>query len=142
MKVADASREEVRPETVRAAGPLEGVRVLELGTLIAGPFTGRLLGDLGAEVIKAEAPSRGDPMRDWGAETYRGRSLWWSVQSRTQNLVTLDLSTDDLVYLLEGMGCETGIDMDALISCSLWLEDQLGRDLPGRLRKGGDFALV
>jgi hypothetical protein len=141
MKVADASREEVRPETVRAAGPLEG-GVLELDTLIAGPFTGRLLGDLGAEVINVEAPSRGDPMRDWGAETYRGKSLWWSVQSRNEKLVTLDLRTDDLVYLLEGMGCETGIDMDALISCSLWLEDQLGRDLPGRLRKGGDFALV
>src|SRR3954452_15584518 len=75
-------------------GPLEGVRVLELGTLIAGPFTGRLLGDFGAEVIKVEAPSGGDPMREWGAETYHGRSLWWPVQSRNKKLVTLDLRTE------------------------------------------------
>jgi len=75
-------------------GPLEGVRVLELGTLIAGPFTGRLLGDFGAEVIKVEAPAGGDPMREWGAETYRGRSLWWPVQSRNKKLVTLDLRTE------------------------------------------------
>jgi formyl-CoA transferase len=75
-------------------GPLDGVRVLELGTLIAGPFTGRLLGDFGAEVIKVEAPSGGDPMREWGAETYRGRSLWWPVQSRNKKLVTLDLRTE------------------------------------------------
>src|SRR5512144_2330874 len=68
-------------------GPLDGVRVLELGTLTAGPFTGRLLGDFGAEVIKVEAPSGGDPMREWGAETYRGRSLWWPVQSRNKKLV-------------------------------------------------------
>jgi crotonobetainyl-CoA:carnitine CoA-transferase CaiB-like acyl-CoA transferase len=74
-----------------STGPLEGLRVLELGTLIAGPFTGRLLGDFGAEVIKVEAPGRGDPMRRWGAESYRGRSLWWPVQSRNKKLVTLDL---------------------------------------------------
>jgi formyl-CoA transferase len=66
-------------------GPLEGVRVLELGTLIAGPFTGRLLGDFGAEVIKVEAPSGGDPMREWGAETYRGRSLWWPCSRATRS---------------------------------------------------------
>jgi hypothetical protein len=76
-----------------AAGPLEGLRVLELGTLIAGPFTGRLLGDFGAEVIKVEAPGGGDPMRRWGGESYRGRSLWWPVQSRNKKLVTLDLRT-------------------------------------------------
>jgi formyl-CoA transferase len=75
------------------SGPLEGLRVLELGTLIAGPFTGRLLGDFGAEVVKVEAPGRGDPMRRWGGESYRGRSLWWPVQSRNKKLVTLDLRT-------------------------------------------------
>ncbi|HUO40523.1 MAG TPA: CoA transferase, partial [Mycobacterium sp.] len=48
------------------AGPLDGVRVLELGTLIAGPYAGRLLGDLGAEVIKIEPPGAPDPLRTWG----------------------------------------------------------------------------
>jgi crotonobetainyl-CoA:carnitine CoA-transferase CaiB-like acyl-CoA transferase len=68
--------------------------VLELGTLIAGPFTGRLLGDFGADVVKVEAPSRGDPLRQWGAEGYDGQSLWWAVQSRNKQLITLDLRTE------------------------------------------------
>lgn len=72
-------------------GPLDGVRVLELGSLIAGPFAGRLLCDYGAEVIKAEAPGRSDPLREWGGASYRGRSLWWPLQSRCKKLVTLDL---------------------------------------------------
>lgn len=75
-------------------GPLHGIRVLELGTLIAGPFTGRLLGDFGAEVIKVEAPCRGDPMRQWGAEGYEDQSLWWAVQSRNKKLITLDLRAE------------------------------------------------
>lgn len=73
------------------SGPLEGLRVLELGVLIAGPFAGRMLADFGAEVIKVEEPSLGDPMREWGQHRYQGRSLWWPVQSRNKKLVTLDL---------------------------------------------------
>jgi crotonobetainyl-CoA:carnitine CoA-transferase CaiB-like acyl-CoA transferase len=65
--------------------------VLELGTLLAGPFVGRLLGDFGAEVIKAEAPGQGDPLREWGPDRYKGRSLWWPVQSRNKKLITLNL---------------------------------------------------
>jgi len=72
-------------------GPLEGVRALELGILIAGPFAGRLLADFGAEVIKVEQPGQGDPMREWGQHRYRGRPLWWPVQSRNKMLITLDL---------------------------------------------------
>ncbi len=72
-------------------GPLEGMRVLELGVLIAGPFAGRLLADFGAEVIKVEEPVRGDPMREWGQVRYEGRPLWWPVLSRNKKLVTLDL---------------------------------------------------
>jgi formyl-CoA transferase len=75
-------------------GPLAGVRVIELGQLLAGPFTGRLLGDMGAEVIKVEAPGQPDPIRDWGKARYRGRSLWWPVQSRNKKCVTLDLRTE------------------------------------------------
>ncbi|MGH3066595.1 MAG: CaiB/BaiF CoA transferase family protein [Gaiellaceae bacterium] len=73
------------------AGPLAGLRVLELGMLLAGPFTGRLLGDMGAEIIKIEPPGKPDPLREWGHERYEGRSLWWSVQSRNKKCVTLDL---------------------------------------------------
>jgi formyl-CoA transferase len=74
-----------------APGPLAGVRLLELGQLLAGPFTGRLLGDLGAEIIKVEAPGQPDAIRDWGKAKYQGRSLWWPVQSRNKKCVTLNL---------------------------------------------------
>jgi formyl-CoA transferase len=74
-----------------AGGPLSGVRVIELGQLLAGPFTGRLLGDLGAEIIKVEPPGQPDPMRDWGHARYEDHSLWWPVLSRNKKCVTLDL---------------------------------------------------
>jgi formyl-CoA transferase len=72
-------------------GPLAGVRVVELGMLLAGPFTGRLLGDMGADVIKVEPPGQPDPLREWGKARYEGRSLWWPVQSRNKKCVTLNL---------------------------------------------------
>ena len=81
-------------------GPLEGIRILELGTLLAGPFVGRLLGDFGAEVIKVEDPGRGDPMREWGHHRYRGRTLWWPVQSRNKKSITLNLRHEDGQRLL------------------------------------------
>jgi formyl-CoA transferase len=73
------------------AGPLSGVRVIELGQLLAGPFTGRLLGDLGAEIIKVEAPGQPDPMRDWGHARYQEHSLWWPVLARNKKCITLNL---------------------------------------------------
>jgi succinyl-CoA---D-citramalate CoA-transferase len=75
-------------------GPLAGVRVIELGMLLAGPFTGRLLGDMGAEIIKIEAPGQPDPLREWGKARYEGRSLWWPVQSRNKKCCTLNLRTE------------------------------------------------
>jgi formyl-CoA transferase len=71
-------------------GPLQGVRVLELGTLVAGPFCGKTLGDFGAEVIKVEPPGEGDPLRRW-RRLRNGVSLWWQVQSRNKKSVTADL---------------------------------------------------
>jgi formyl-CoA transferase/succinyl-CoA--D-citramalate CoA-transferase len=71
-------------------GPLAGVRVLELGSFIAGPFSGQLLGDYGAEIIKVEPPGEGDPMRRWGI-TRNGDSLWWPAIGRNKRSVTLDL---------------------------------------------------
>ena len=75
-------------------GPLAGLRVIELGTLLAGPFAGRLLGDMGAEVIKVEAPGKPDPLREWGQARYQGRTLMWPVQARNKKCVTLDLRTE------------------------------------------------
>jgi formyl-CoA transferase len=70
--------------------PLQGVRVIELGTLIAGPFCARLLAEFGAEVIKIEPPGTGDPLRKW-RKLHRGTSLWWYAQGRNKKSVTLDL---------------------------------------------------
>jgi len=72
-------------------GPLAGMRIVELGMLLAGPFAGRLLGDMGADVIKVEPPGKPDPLRDWGHSRYRDRSLWWPVQSRNKRCITLNL---------------------------------------------------
>jgi formyl-CoA transferase len=75
------------------SGPLSGLRVIELGTLIAGPFCTRLLAEFGAEVIKIEAPDGGDPLRTW-RKLHRGTSLWWSVQSRNKKSVTASLKAE------------------------------------------------
>jgi len=70
--------------------PLAGIKVLELGTLIAGPFCGRMLAEFGAEVIKIEAPGDGDPIRKWRV-LKDGTSLWWSVQARNKKSLTLNM---------------------------------------------------
>jgi crotonobetainyl-CoA:carnitine CoA-transferase CaiB-like acyl-CoA transferase len=73
-------------------GPLAGIKVLELGTLIAGPFCSRMLGEFGAEVIKVEAPDGGDPLRQWRV-LKDGTSLWWSVQARNKKCITLNMKS-------------------------------------------------
>ncbi|KGD44291.1 coA-transferase III family protein [Burkholderia pseudomallei] len=78
-------------------GPLAGVKVLELGTLIAGPFAARLLAEFGAQVIKIEDPNGGDPLRKW-RKLYPeagGTSLWWAVQARNKKSVTINLKSDE-----------------------------------------------
>ena len=84
-------------------GPLAGLRVIELGTLLAGPFCGQLLGDFGAEVIKVEPPGQGDPMRVWGREKAHGKSLWWPVVARNKKAITLDLRQADGQALLKDL---------------------------------------
>lgn len=74
-------------------GPLDGLTVIEMGTLIAGPFCGQILGDFGATVIKIEDPKAGDPMRQWGRSLPKGHSPWWPVIGRNKRSVTLDLRT-------------------------------------------------
>lgn len=71
--------------------PLTGLRAIEFGQLLAGPFTGTLLGDFGADVIKIEAPGDGDAMRDWGRLRHNDRSLWWSILARNKRSVALNL---------------------------------------------------
>ena len=82
------------PHTPPSTGPLAGLKVLELGQLIAGPFAGKTLGDFGAEVIKVEPPGTGDPLRQWRM-LHEGTSVWWQVQSRNKQSVVLDLRTDE-----------------------------------------------
>ncbi len=80
-------------EARRKAKPLAGVRVIEMGQLLAGPFCGRILAEFGAEVIKIEAPVKGDPLRVWRAVVPETKtSLWWYVQSRNKKSVTLDMN--------------------------------------------------
>ncbi|NLB30436.1 MAG: CoA transferase [Alcaligenaceae bacterium] len=74
--------------------PLEGIRVLELGQLIAGPFATKLLGEFGAEVIKIEPPQTGDPLRKWRL-LHEGTSVWWASQSRNKKSVTVDLRAEE-----------------------------------------------
>ncbi|BBE34135.1 succinyl-CoA--D-citramalate CoA-transferase [Sphingosinicella microcystinivorans] len=70
-----------------ASGALQGLRLVEMGQLIAGPFCGQLMADHGAEVIKIEAPGAGDPMREWG----RNKPVWWPVVARNKKSITLNL---------------------------------------------------
>src|SRR4051794_40441321 len=76
-------------------GPLTGLRVIEFGQLLAGPYVGTLLGDFGADVVKIEAPPGGDAMRDWGRLRHNDHSLWWSILARNKRSVTLNLREED-----------------------------------------------
>ena len=90
--------------TTARPGPLSGMRVLELGNFIAGPFAGQLLGDYGAEVIKVETPGEGDPMRHWGV-VHEDEGLWWPAIARNKRSVALDLRKNagrDVVRRLAG----------------------------------------
>ena len=75
----------------RLKGPLSGVRVIEMGQLVAGPFVGSRMADFGAEVIKVESPGRGDAMRHWGHHRYKDRSLWWPILARNKKTVSANL---------------------------------------------------
>jgi formyl-CoA transferase len=75
---------------ITAPSALQGLRVIEMGQLIAGPFAGKTLGEFGADVIKIEAPGAGDPLRNWRL-IKDGTSVWWQVQSRNKRSIALDL---------------------------------------------------
>lgn len=86
-----------------AGGPLSDVRVIEAGSLIAGPFCGQLLADFGAEVIKVEDPEQGDPMRGWGQTSSDGVPLSWPIIARNKKSVTCDLRTGQGQQIMRGL---------------------------------------
>lgn len=90
-------------DTALKPGPLAGIQVIELGQLLAGPFTGSRLADFGAEVIKVEPPGKGDPMREWGHHRYQGRTLWWPVLARNKKSVTANLREERGRDLVRGL---------------------------------------
>ena len=92
-------------------GPLQGIRVLELGSLIAGPFCAKTLADFGAEVVKIEPPGEGDPLRTW-RRMRNGVSLWWHVQSRNKKSVTCDLRSPEGQEIVRRLarGCDIAIE--------------------------------
>ncbi|TYC56637.1 CoA transferase [Zoogloea oleivorans] len=88
--------------------PMQGVKVLELGTLIAGPFCTRILGEFGADVIKVESPDGGDPLRQW-RKLHRGTSLWWSVQARNKKSLTVNLKHPEGLAIVRQLAAEADI---------------------------------
>lgn len=97
--------------TASSHGPLTGVRVLELGNFIAGPFAGQLLGDYGADVIKVEAPDAGDPMRRWGV-TRDGDSLWWPTIARNKRSIALDLRQERAREIVAGLAAQCDVVLE------------------------------
>lgn len=89
-------------EGSKSAGPLAGIKVIEMGTLIAGPFGGRILAEFGADVIKIETPRVGDPIRNWRV-LHEGTSLWWYVQSRNKRCITLDCRSPEGIEVLKSL---------------------------------------
>ena len=88
--------------------PLAGLKVIELGTLIAGPFAARILAEFGAEVIKIESPDGGDPLRKW-RKLYEGTSLWWYLQARNKKSVTANLKHPEGVELVRRLVAEADV---------------------------------
>jgi formyl-CoA transferase len=90
------------------AGPLDGIKVLELGQLIAGPFAAKTLADFGAEVIKVESPAGGDPLRKWRM-LKDGTSVWWQVQSRNKRSIALDLKDGEAQAIVRQLAADADV---------------------------------
>lgn len=88
--------------------PLHGIRVIELGQLIAGPFAAKMLADFGADVIKVEAPGSGDPLRKWRL-LHEGTSVWWAAQSRNKRSLTLDLRQPEAQEVVRRLVAEADV---------------------------------
>ena len=101
---ANTASEQIKPK----ASALSGLKVLELGQLIAGPFAAKTLADFGAEVIKIEPPDSGDPLRKWRM-LKDGTSVWWQVQSRNKRSLSLDLRTPEGQALVRQLAAEADV---------------------------------
>lgn len=95
------------------SGPLQGIRIIEIGTLIAAPFAARLLAEFGADVIKIEAPESGDPLRKW-RKLHEGTSLWWYLQSRNKKSICVNLKSADGVDVVKRLAAEADIVIENL----------------------------
>lgn len=95
-------------ETKPVAGPLAGLKVVELGQLIAGPFAAKTLADFGADVVKIEPPAAGDPLRNWRM-LKNGTSVWWQVQSRNKRSVALDLRQPEAQDIVRKLAAEADV---------------------------------
>ncbi|MFP3566888.1 CaiB/BaiF CoA transferase family protein [Paraburkholderia sp. SIMBA_030] len=94
-------------------GPLQGIRVVEIGTLIAAPFAARLMAEFGAEVIKIEAPEMGDPLRKW-RKLHEGTSLWWYLQSRNKKSICVNLKSADGIDIVKRLAADTDVVIENL----------------------------
>jgi crotonobetainyl-CoA:carnitine CoA-transferase CaiB-like acyl-CoA transferase len=91
--------------------PLQGIRILELGTLVAAPFAGKILAEFGAEVVKVEEPIHGDPLRNWRI-LHEGTSLWWYIQSRNKKSITIDLHQPEGQQLIHRLAQEVDVILE------------------------------
>ncbi|REE23120.1 MULTISPECIES: CaiB/BaiF CoA-transferase family protein [unclassified Paraburkholderia] len=94
-------------------GPLQGIRVIEIGTLIAAPFAARLMAEFGADVIKIEAPESGDPLRKW-RKLHEGTSLWWYLQSRNKKSICVNLKSADGVEIVKRLAADADVVIENL----------------------------
>ncbi len=118
----------------RMAGPLSNLKVVELGTLIAGPYCARLLAEFGADVVKVETPGEGDPLRKW-RRLHEGTSLWWYAQARNKKSVAVNLREADGQAIVRKLAADADIVVEnfrpgTLEKWGLGYET-LSRDNPG-----------
>ena len=90
------------------SGPLTGIRVLEMGSLIAAPFAARLFGEFGAEVIKVESPGDGDPLRSWRS-VHKGTSVWWYLQARNKKSIAIDMKAPEGIEVVKRLAAAADV---------------------------------
>lgn len=99
----------MRKSEQQSFGPLAGLRVIEMGQLLAGPFVGTRCADFGADVIKIEAPGAGDPIRNWGRNQHEGKTLWWPIMARNKKSVSANLRDPRGQKLVRKLLAETDV---------------------------------